>query len=521
MFFSRKVSGIILVLSLSFFPFLVSAALGQDCTGAKDWKDVYILPTNPHPQSNIKISLSVDKPRVQADDNIVLTFHADRECYLTIMDVGTSGRILRLWPNDYSRTDNRCPANTPMCFPAPQDGFRYRIAGPEGTERIIAYATTEKGKILGDQEFRSLQNSGFKEYSGSTKDLAVTFQGRTDSLPSQTPWGTSQVNLCITGPPPPPAVPRPQPAAPTPLPAPIPQQPSLGGSTRAPGIPARPPKEVPAKMCVLALGVPTGNLKFSIRDAQMFLDALKGRMGVQESNVRRVFGSEATYDGIVTGIDWLASNTQPEDTAVVYFSGHGSSIPDQPPLDEEDGRDECFVLYHTGKPGDWRQALDKKVLLVDDEFNVLMKRIPARKKIIVVDACHSGTINKQMGIEVDGFVSKYYPLRDPDTKEEMWAFKSVARPTSYGNDHEALLSACLDNEVSYENKRLEGSVFTYFLVQAINRGAPDLETAFSQAKHHVLDYVREGVRRNPSKMSSQTPQLTDPHGLAKLLQFRR
>jgi len=274
-------------------------------------------------------------------------------------------------------------------------------------------------------------------------------------------------------------------------------------------------------MCVLALGVPTGNLKFSVRDAQMFLEALRGKMGVQESNVRRVFGSEATYDGFVNGIDWLASRTQPEDTAVVYFSGHGSSIPDQPPLDEEDGRDECFVLHHTEKPGDWRQALDKKVLLVDDEFNVLMKRIPARKKIIVADCCHSGTINKEMGIEVDGFVSKYYPLRDPDTKEEMWAFKSVSKPTSYGNDHEALLSACLDNELSYENKRLEGSVFTYFLVQAINRGAPDLETAFSRAKQHVLEYVREGVRRNPNKMSSQTPQLTDPHGLAKLLQFRR
>jgi|GEM_PF-1125334 len=506
MLFSKKVSVGVLVMSLSVLLFVVSHALGQDCTGAKDWKDIYILPTNPHPQSNIKVSLSVDKQRVRPNDNIILTFHADRECYLTIMDVGTSGRILRLWPNDISGTDNRCPANTQMCFPAPQDGFRYRIAGPEGTERIIAYATAEKGKILSDQEFRSFQGSRFREFSGNPKDLAITFESRASSLSPSTPWGTAQINLCISEPrrelPRTDRDPRSQPLIP-----PVPQP--------------RPLTEPSSKMCVLALGVPTGNLKFSVRDAQMFLEALRGKMGVQESNVRRVFGSEATYDGFVNGIDWLASRTQPEDTAVVYFSGHGSSIPDQPPLDEEDGRDECFVLHHTEKPGDWRQALDKKVLLVDDEFNVLMKRIPARKKIIVADCCHSGTINKEMGIEVDGFVSKYYPLRDPDTKEEMWAFKSVSKPTSYGNDHEALLSACLDNELSYENKRLEGSVFTYFLVQAINRGAPDLETAFSRAKQHVLEYVREGVRRNPNKMSSQTPQLTDPHGLAKLLQFRR
>ena len=145
--FARTASVALVLFVLGILP---STALGQDFPGPKDWKDINILPTNPHPQSNIKVSLSVDKQRVEPGDNIVLTFQADRECYLTIMDVGTSGRILRLWPNDYSGTDNKCPANTPVRFPAPQDRFRYRIAGPEGTERIIAYATAEKGKILGD-----------------------------------------------------------------------------------------------------------------------------------------------------------------------------------------------------------------------------------------------------------------------------------------------------------------------------------------------------------------------------------
>lgn len=59
----------------------------------------------------------------------------------------------RLFPNKW-RPDNRIEANVARRFPGPGDNFRYRIAGPTGTERIIAYATSEKGKILSDEEFQ-------------------------------------------------------------------------------------------------------------------------------------------------------------------------------------------------------------------------------------------------------------------------------------------------------------------------------------------------------------------------------
>ena len=39
----------------------IGAGYGQDCGAAKDWKDIYILPTNPSPQNNIKITLSAEK----------------------------------------------------------------------------------------------------------------------------------------------------------------------------------------------------------------------------------------------------------------------------------------------------------------------------------------------------------------------------------------------------------------------------------------------------------------------------
>jgi len=485
MFILRRAAILVILGFLMNLPVLGADARGQGYQTAKDWKDIYILPTNGDAARNVKISLSVDKTQVQPGDDITLTFRANQECYLTIMDVGTSGRIIRLWPNKYSGTNNRVSADTPMAFPGQGAQFRYKIAGPEGMERIIAYATTQRGKILSENEFQALRDTGFKQYIGSAKDLVAEVEKNTAGLPPGVHWGTTQVNVRI-------------------------------GSGVTPGAAA----PAAGTVYVLALGVPTGNLRYCMRDAQKFVDALIQKMGVRESNVRLVLGSEATRDGLVSGMKWLESNTKPEDSAIVFFSGHGTSVPDQPPTDEKDGRDECFVLYHTSRPSSNQEALRKGILLKDDDFNKLMKTIPARKKLLVVDSCHSGTINKWLGMEAGSLVSKYYPLKDSRTNEEMWNLEAKAVPTNYGNDNEAIMSACLDNETAYENRKAKGGLFIHYLLTAIDSGASDMKEAFEKAKGAVVEACRK-ARGSGGSSVSQTPNLTDPHGLVKLFKFNR
>ncbi len=458
---------------------------GQDCGVAKDWKDIYILPTNPNPQNNIKLTLTTDKKVVKPGDEINLSFSADRECYLTLMDLGTSGRIVRLWPNDYSGGDNRIDPNTSRNFPGPGDKFRFKIGGPDGVERLIAYATSQKGKILSEQEFQQLQSTGFQQYIGGAKDLALQFQKGAEALATDIAWGTAQANVCI-------------------------------------GAGSQPPPETTAasKIHLMAVGADTGGLKYCKRDAQRIADTLKSKMGLQESNTRLLLGSDATYQGFNAGLQWLVSTTQPEDTVVIYFSGHGSSVPDRAPTDEEDGRDELIVLYPGSQKGMTTEAmLNQKILLIDDEINLLVKKIPARRKILIVDSCHSGTVSKELGLEVDDLVSKYQPLIDPVTGQEDWNLGRKAIPPNYGNDHEGLVSACMDNESSFESKSVKGGIFTHYLIEAINQGSPDLEQAFNKAKGKVTRWVSE--RSKPGKPVSQTPSLTDPHGLSKSFRFLR
>ncbi len=443
---------------------------GQYFGKSKDWKDIYILPTNPNPQNNIKLTLSAEKQSLKPGDELKITFAADRECYLTLMDMGTSGKILRLWPNDYSGQDNRIDPNRPRSFPGLGDKFRYRIAGPDGKERLIAYATSEKGKILSEQEFQKLKDTGFKEYHGSAKDLAIHFQRSSETLGSNISWGTAQVNICI-GSGPPPVVETPQ----------------------------------ASKVFLLAIA---GHGKFDGRPYDNTVDriteVLQSKAGVEKSNVKILKDAEADYKGVSYGMQWLASSTQPEDTVVIYFSGHGGNH----------NGEGVLVLY----PGQQKnmtkkEHLRQKILLTKNEFGAFIKKIPARKKILIVDSCHSRAITKGLQITDGELISDY--LQWPESEEEEWTLSDKSSPPNYGNDHEALLASARKHESSASHPRLNGGIFTYFLVEAIKQGSPNLEEAFKVSTKGTLEFWNKVLKKEPP-----SPCLVDPHGLTRDFRFQ-
>jgi hypothetical protein len=414
------------------------------------------------------------------------------------MDLDTAGQIIRLWPNDFSEADNLIPANTQRLFPAPSDTFRYRIAGPAGIEKIIAFATSKKNQILTEQEFRAMQTKGFKQFAGDAKNLAIEFERNIGQLATSERWGTAQLNVCIR--------------------EPLPAQPVARPPTPT-VVPSAPPAQ--KKLFVLAVAASTGKLKYCESDAKKFVQAISKKVGGKHLDVRNVLGPNATHQGFVEGLNWLISHTQRQDSVVVYFNGHGSSIPDQAPLDEEDGRDEAFVLYHTQEPADFQEAIENKSILLDDEFNVFWNKIPARQKILIADCCHSGTIHKEEPGRNVEFVSKFYPLVDPAARETTLSIKAKSAATAYVSDNAAVLAACMDNETAYEIGSLKSSLFTHLLIKAINGGEPDLRKAFDKAKAQTMQWVQKAVKQDRENLEMQTPSLIDPNDLVKLFTFRR
>jgi hypothetical protein len=103
---------------------------------------------------------------------IVVAFRANRDCYVTLLNVGTSGKLTILFPNSL-HPDNRVAANRVTEIPGPGDGFEYQLAGPGGTERIKAIATLDEVALL-ESQFAS-DGSLFRTVpaTAAARDIAV------------------------------------------------------------------------------------------------------------------------------------------------------------------------------------------------------------------------------------------------------------------------------------------------------------------------------------------------------------
>ena len=89
---------------------------------------------------------------------------------------------------------------------------------------------------------------------------------------------------------------------------------------------------------------------------------------------------EAKRGAVIGALTQLAKVTAPDDIAVFYYSGHGSTTPDKDG-DEPSKSDQQLVLY------------DQPV--VDDDLGKVWQSFPAGSRLIMIaDCCHSGSINK-------------------------------------------------------------------------------------------------------------------------------
>lgn len=110
-------------------------------------------------------------------------------------------------------------------------------------------------------------------------------------------------------------------------------------------------------------------------------------LGVPQANVRVLKDTEATLANVQKGLEWLLA-AGPNERAYFYYSGHGSQVPDEDG-DEDDGADETLVL-HDAKPTEKSMA----GMLVDDWLAPRLTAASAREVVLIVDACHSGTVTK-------------------------------------------------------------------------------------------------------------------------------
>lgn len=136
--------------------------------------------------------------------------------------------------------------------------------------------------------------------------------------------------------------------------------------------------EPPRATCVVSIGVSNYNVKeYSLKYAAK--DAADIAAFLSSDKTLKLMDGAATRDGILKAKEFLAQS-KVDDTVVVFIAGHGT-------LDDD--------LNYFFCPADTDFDNPAKRGLTYDDIEGLLDGIPARRKLLLMDTCHSGEVDKE------------------------------------------------------------------------------------------------------------------------------
>lgn len=207
------------------------------------------------------------------------------------------------------------------------------------------------------------------------------------------------------------------------------------------------------------------NLSFAAADAEsmhkLLLDPEVG--GYKPENVRLLVNDQATRRNIMSALgSWLAGRVKPEDSVVIFYSGHGALGA---------STDAYWVTYDADVEDLYSSALGNK------EISGLIGALPAGRKLTLIDSCFSEATAKKFKALVPGDVFHDFEGRGAVT-----------------------ITASTGQEKSVE---LNGhGAFTYHLLDALqgkadvnSNGVVELDEVWSYLSDRVQKTAAEGGNR--------------------------
>jgi hypothetical protein len=131
------------------------------------------------------------------------------------------------------------------------------------------------------------------------------------------------------------------------------------------------------------------DLEFTADDAIRVRDALIRGGGMRAEDAVTLTDADATAENLRDAIERLAAQTGPQDTFVLFYSGHGDRIERAagPEVFDPDSLDETLELYDDA--------------ISDDELRVMLDSVRAGTTLLLLDSCFSGGFAKDV-ISVPG-----------------------------------------------------------------------------------------------------------------------
>lgn len=248
------------------------------------------------------------------------------------------------------------------------------------------------------------------------------------------------------------------------------------------------------------IGVP--QLKGCLSDVFKFKEYLIETFGGEGTRIRCLLNAGATREGLVSSFRDHLGLAQSGDTALFYFSGHGSRLKTAKEFVDAklqpEGLDETLVCYDSRTPGAWD--------LADKELVVLIAEIasPGVHCVVVLDCCHATGMTR----DPEGRLKRRL---EPASRKVRWRPLATYMEGHYQSQikegalripvpRHLVFAACDRDEVALEGE--EGGLFSRALLKVLTQLGP------KPSLGNLLYSVRNEVSRELMGHSMmQTPRM--------------
>lgn len=188
--------------------------------------------------------------------------------------------------------------------------------------------------------------------------------------------------------------------------------------------------------------------------------------GYEEGHCKVLLDKSATKGAISDALDQLARTVRPDDSVLLFFSGHGARRVGG----FEPGEYLCPV------EANWYNL--RGTAISSDELTTAVRSLKARHLFVFLDACHSGGVGEPKDIGGDTI-----PGLSDATYERLAAGKG-----------RVVIASCQPDEVSWELSGMRNGLFTNYLLEGL-RGAAAEEDGMVRV-FKLFDYVSQQVPKH-------------------------
>jgi len=268
-----------------------------------------------------------------------------------------------------------------------------------------------------------------------------------------------------------------------------------------------PPIKRKPELYLVVIGVseyqhyPDAHLAFAAKDAENLAAAFKASTLFSKKHIFQLTDAEVKRDTLIKLSKQLAKAAV-DDYVIIAYSGHGVL-------------DKNLDFYFCTNQTDVNNL--KYTSFSFDEMDNLLKTAPPLKKLLLIDACYSGDVDKSAGPGVQqltgaskglhiGKAKVIIPGGDSNAKRQnsFELAKELFVDLKRGSGA-TVISSSSGVEVSYERENVESGLFTYAILNAINQVKP------SPDRHILLSELANNVIKTVADLSKglQTPTLRE------------